>query len=106
MDNQRDATISSVCKRIESATGLNPAPILNLMNAQAHSDLADYLGISYASLENLVTGEPDHAAAELFELKQSDLDNLYSAYGSNFGLAMLVGMLAAKRTKSIKNDRP
>ena len=88
-----DANLEELIPKISESTDLTEASIRNLLHFQADNEISTRLGILYADLDCVLSGEANYNIAKLFYLNQADIDNLLTGYDKQFLLGMLVAKL-------------
>lgn len=91
--------LDEIIKKVSEDAGLPEAAVRNLLYFQADNFISTRIGITFAELDGVLSGEENFSVAELFGLTQADLGNLIDSYGKEIVLGMLLAKLTLKTNK-------
>ena len=90
-----ETNLEPIIKAICSKTHLTEASVINHFTLNDDWSLADFFGLKPASLNALYSDQASIDLAQIFDLNQSELQNLIDEFGKEF----VIGMLTIKLLK-------
>jgi hypothetical protein len=95
-------SFDSLVEILSNKFNITPANAFNLISGKADVKISGLLEVAPAAVDCLITGEAHADLSDRLGMTYADLDNLIKYYGTGLAVGLIMGYLIGKSDKKIK----